>query len=106
MIFVVPTNEQMRITNMRRYRIPTINFDAIGRNFFDSVAIFIEVKAEVLNDHNMLMIRNAKVADLFDKFFCSEFSSSSMSLLLKMDWSPLSIGILWIVADVWNKSHF
>ena len=26
-----------------------INFDAIGRNFFDSVAIFIEVKAEVLN---------------------------------------------------------
>ena len=82
----------MRITKMRRYRIPTINIDAIGRNFFDSIAIFIEVKAEVLNDHKILMIRNAKVADLFDTFSCLELSSSSLSLLLKMDWSPLSIG--------------
>jgi len=62
------TNEQIRITKMRRYRIPTINIDAIGRNFFDSIAIFIAVKADVLNDHNMLIIKQCYL--LFSMTIC------------------------------------
>ena len=48
-----------------RYLTPRSNVGNIGKTFFDSILILTAEIAEVVNDHKILSIRNARVELVF-----------------------------------------
>ena len=58
--------EAIRIKNVRKYLNPSTSFEVQGINDLESVLMFTEVSAELMNDQIELSIKSARVTSDID----------------------------------------
>ena len=76
--------EAIRIKNVRKYLSPSTSFEVKGINDLESVLMFTEVSAELMNDQIELSIKSARVT--------SDMDDPSSIPLWKIACSPFSVG--------------